>query len=130
MANIADVVIKIKGWSKLVDAGVVKEGDLNGKERVMQFVEVQNSLGYDYLPKEWDGFLTHQNNDVARIDTTGRWSMDYGVADLLDKWHEEYDIDYEWVAVENGCEYEDERGTEDLGLYVYSESRIEDTEGE
>lgn len=120
MANIADISIKIKGWSKLVDAGVVEVGDndTNGKEKYMRFVNVETHLGYDYTPNGWDGFVNYQDDDTVRIDTTGRWSMDDRIASLLRAWAEELGIDYQWIAIEPGCDYQDYEFTEELGLEV------------
>lgn len=116
MANIADVSIKIRGFKKLT-----KDDDLEfvpqGGETFAKF-KIETSLGYDYMPEGLHGVITMCDEQTIRIDTTGRWCMDNDFAEWLDNKAEELGFEYQWIAIESGCDYEDEGGNADLGLYI------------
>lgn len=116
MANIADVSIKIRGIKKFLGNGL--ELVPKGKITYAKFSE-PTSLGYDYTPEGLHGMVTICDDDTIRIDTTGRWGFDMDFANWLDEQAEALDFEYQWIAIEGGCDYEDEGGNADLGLYIH-----------
>ena len=117
MANIADVSIKINGYQKLIDWGDL-ELVQRDKETFAKFSK-PTSLGYDYMPEGLSGVVTVCDDETIRIDTTGRWCMDNEFDSWLYDKAEEYGFEYQWIALEGGCDYEDEGGNADLGLYLH-----------
>ncbi len=115
MANVADVSIKIRGSKKFIGNGL--EFMPRDKETYAKFNK-PTSLGYDYMPEGLHGIITVCDDDTIRIDTTGKWGFDMDLAKWLDNKAQELGFEYQWIAAESGCDYEDEGGNADLGLYI------------